>query len=247
MMQLYEDILSDANDFGLVVVFHGCTLPRGWERMYPNFASAEAVLASENLHFSQERDDTEAFHACLHPFIRNAVAAMDFGGSTLNKVYNATNDPSQGGTVRRTSDVFGLATAVLFQSPVQHFALAPNNLTDAPAWAVDFMKEVPTQWDEVRFIDGYPGRYVVLARRHGNTWYTVGISASAETQTVTLDLPAGEYTLYSDMPQRRSRRPFQTGPDSTVSSFPSHWENRTHKGGTVTVQMPCNGGFVIVQ
>lgn len=250
-MQLYEDILADANDFGLVVVFHGCTLPRGWERMYPNFASAEAVLASENLHFSQERDDTEAFHACLHPFIRNAVASMDFGGSTLNKVYNATNDPALPGTVRRTSDVFALATAVLFQSPVQHFAMAPNNLTDAPQWAVDFMKDVPTQWDEIRFIDGYPGRYVVLARRSSDTWYTVGINASAETRTVTLDLPAGEYTLYSDMPQQRSRRKgrpaFQTGPDSTVASFPSHQESRTHPGGTMTVQMPCNGGFVIVQ
>lgn len=251
-MQLYEDILADANDFGLVVVFHGCTLPRGWERMYPNFASAEAVLASENLHFTQVRDDTEAFHACLHPFIRNAVASMDFGGSTLNKVYNATNDPALPGTVRRTSDVFALATAVLFQSPVQHFAMAPNNLTDAPQWAVDFMKDVPTQWDEIRFIDGYPGRYVVLARRSGDTWYTVGINASAETRTVTLDLPAGEYTLYSDMPQGRSSRRkvrhlFQTGPDSTVASFPSHQESRTHPGGTLTVQMPCNGGFVIVQ
>jgi hypothetical protein len=94
---------------------------------------------------------------------------------------------------------------------------------------------------------------VVLARRSGDKWYTVGINASAETRTVTLDLPAGEYTLYSDMPlsgdkaQRRSRRPFQTGPDSTVASFPSHQESRTHPGGTLTVQMPCNGGFVIVQ
>lgn len=63
---------------------------------------------------------------------------MDFGGSTLNKYYNAKMNR---GRLRVTSDVFALATAVLFQSPVQHFALAPNNLTDAPAWAVDFMKK----------------------------------------------------------------------------------------------------------
>ena len=73
-MQLYEDILSDANEYGLLVIFHGCTLPRGWERMYPNFASSEAVLASENLHFSQGSCDNEAFNATLHPFIRNKVA-----------------------------------------------------------------------------------------------------------------------------------------------------------------------------
>ena len=150
-MQLYEDILSDANEYGLLVIFHGCTLPRGWERMYPNFASSEAVLASENLHFSQGSCDHEAFNATLHPFIRNTVGSMDFGGSALNKYYNADNAPR--GSRRVTSDVYALATAVLFQSPVQHFALAPNNLTDAPAWAIDFMKEVPTTWDEVRFID----------------------------------------------------------------------------------------------
>ena len=248
-LQLYEDILFDANDFGLVVVFHGCTLPRGWERMYPNFASAEAVLASENLHFSQERDDTEAFHACLHPFIRNTLASMDFGGSTLNKVYNATNDPSKRGTVRRTSDVFALATAVLFQSPVQHFAMAPNNLEDAPAWAVDFMKEVPTQWDEVRLIDGYPGQFVVLARRKGTRWYIAGINATPGVRSCTLDLPMlsqGTYTLYTDQPARRSKTVFEPS-STTVGSFPSRMEDRPFKGGPVKIDIPCNGAFVIVQ
>ena len=174
MMQLYEDILTDANDFGIQVIFHGCTLPRGWERMYPNFVAAEAVLASENLHFGQGACDVEAFNACLHPFIRNTVGSMDFGGSTLNKHYNVDN---QHGTTRRTSDVFAMATAVLFQSSVQHFALAPNNLEDAPAWAIQFMKDVPTTWDETKFIDGYPGKYVILARRSGDKWYIAGVTA----------------------------------------------------------------------
>ena len=186
-MQLYEDILSDANEYGLLVIFHGCTLPRGWERMYPNFASSEAVLASENLHFSQGSCDNEAFNATLHPFIRNTVGSMDLGGSALNKYYNADNAPR--GSRRVTSDVYALATAVLFQSPVQHFALAPNNLTDAPSWAIDFMKEVPTTWDEVRFIDGYPGKYVILARRHGDKWYIAGVNAQKETLKLKVNLP----------------------------------------------------------
>ena len=152
MMQLYEDILCDANDFGLLCIFHGCTLPRGWERMYPNYVASEAVLASENLHFGQGACDAEARNACIHPFIRNTVGSMDFGGSALNKFYGADN---LHGTVRKTSDIYALATAVLFQSAVQHFALAPNNMTDAPSWAIDFMKKVPSTWDEVRFIDGY--------------------------------------------------------------------------------------------
>ena len=174
MMQLYEDILADANDFGLQVIFHGCTLPRGWERMYPNYVASEAVLASENLHFGQKACDDEARNACIHPFIRNTVGSMDFGGSTLNKYYNKDN---QHGTKRKTSDEFALATAVLFQASVQHFALAPNNLDDAPGYAIDFMKNVPTTWDETRFVDGYPGKYCIMARRHADKWYVAGIFA----------------------------------------------------------------------
>lgn len=197
-LRLYEEILSDADDHGLMVIFHGCTLPRGWERMYPNYVGSEAVLASENLVFSQHFCDNEAFNATLHPFIRNAVGCMEFGGVFLNKRLNRSND---GGTIRRTMDIFQLATAVLFQNPIQNFALAPNNLTDAPQICLDFMKQVPTTWDETRFIDGYPGRYIVLARRHGNTWYIAAVNATAEPLKLKLDLPvlAGqEVSLYSD-------------------------------------------------
>ena len=232
-MQLYEDILSDANEYGLLVIFHGCTLPRGWERMYPNFASSEAVLASENLHFSQGSCDNEAFNATLHPFIRNTVGSMDFGGSALNKYYNADNAPR--GSRRMTSDVYALATAVLFQSPVQHFALAPNNLTDAPSWAIDFMKEVPTTWDEVRFIDGYPGKYVILARRHGDQWYIAGVNAQKETLKLKVNLPMfsnGEKVrLFSD--------------DKALQGSVKQIE--IGKKQELRLAIPCNGGVLITK
>lgn len=185
-MRLYEAILSDADDHGLMVIFHGCTLPRGWERMYPNYVGSEAVLASENMVFNQHFCDEEAFNTCLHPFIRNSVGSMEFGGCFLNKRLNKGND---GGTTRRTTDVFQLATAVLFQNPVQNFALAPNNLTDVSPVCIDFMKEVPTEWDETRFVDGYPGKYVVLARRHGDNWYLAAVNATGEPLKLKLDLP----------------------------------------------------------
>lgn len=196
-MRLYEAILSDADDHGLMVIFHGCTLPRGWERMYPNYVGSEAILASENLIFGQKHCDKEAFNACLHPFIRNTVGCMEFGGVFLNKRMNRGND---GGNYRRTTDIFQLATAILFQNPIQNFALAPNNLQDAPQVCLDFMKQVPTTWDETRFIDGYPGRYVVLARRHGDTWYVAAINATSEPLKLKLELPmmmGEEVTLYS--------------------------------------------------
>ncbi len=197
-MRLYEDILSDANDYGLMVVFHGTTLPRGWERMFPNYVGSEAVLASENLMFSQHSNDREAFSATLHPFIRNAVGSMEFGGVVLNKRYNRTNN---GGNHRKTTDAFQLATSVLFQNPVQFFALAPNNLQDAPAFAIDFMKQVPTTWDDTHFLDGYPGKYSVLARQHGSNWYVAGVNAQAEPINLKLSLPmfsGKEVVFYGD-------------------------------------------------
>lgn len=227
MMQLYEDILSDANDYGLLVIFHGCTLPRGWERMYPNYAASEAVLASENLHFSQGFCNEEARDCgAMYPFTRNVVGSMDFGGSALNKFYDARNSR---GSRRVTSDVYALATAVLFQSAVQHFALAPNNLTDAPAWAIDFMKQVPTTWDEVRFLSGYPGRYVIFARRSGDKWYVAGVNATQAPLKVELKMPmlsAGEAQLYLNNQL------------STV---------KLSKKATLDVEIPVNGGIVVVQ
>ena len=206
-MRLYEAILSDADDYGLMVIFHGCTLPRGWERMYPNYVGSEAVLASENLVFQQHFDDMEAFNACLHPFIRNTVGCMEFGGTFLNKRYNRTND---GGSVRKTTDIFQLATAVLFQNPIQNFAITPNNLTDAPQLALDFLREVPTTWDETVFLNGYPGKYVVLARRHADRWYIAGINAGKEPLKLELNLPmcrkGDKISYYSDTKDRAPQR-----------------------------------------
>ena len=230
MMQLYEDILADANDYGLLVIFHGCTLPRGWERMFPAYAASEAVLASENLHFSQGMCDAEAKNACIHPFIRNTVGSMDFGGSTLNKFYNANN---KSGSQRKTSDVFALATAIMFQSPVQHFALAPNNLEDAPSWAIDFMKNVPTTWDDVKFIDGYPGKYCIMARRTGDKWYVVGINAQESPVKLKLSLPmfnaGSQLKHYSDTEKL----------EGSVKTL------KLSKKKEVQISIPCNGGVVI--
>ena len=231
-MRLYEAILSDADDYGLMVIFHGCTIPRGWERMYPNYVGSEAVLASENLVFDQHFDDLEAFNACLHPFIRNTVGCMEFGGTFLNKRYNRTND---GGTTRRTTDVFQLATAVLFQNPIQNFAITPNNLTDAPRLALDFLKEVPTTWDETVFLDGYPGKYCVLARRHGDRWYIAGINAQKEPLKLKLALPmlreGDRVAFYSD----------------TKSREPQLEQKTIQKPDETSVTIQPEGGIVLIK
>lgn len=229
-LKLYEDILSDANAYGLVVIFHGSTLPRGWERMYPNFVGSEAVLASENLIFTQHANDQEAFNASLHPFIRNAVASMDFGPVLLNRRHNRENN---GGMIRRTTETFQLATAVLFQTPVQNFGITPNNLKEMPSSVIDFMKKVPTTWDETVFIDGYPGKYVVLARRHGETWYIAGINAESKEKTLNLSLPmlsAGDVQLHTDGKNRGAQ--MRT--------------TRLSASKRLKVSMPKDGAFIIV-
>ncbi|WP_291880980.1 glycoside hydrolase family 97 protein [Chryseobacterium sp.] len=228
-MRLYEDILSDANDFGLKIIFHGATLPRGWEVMYPNYAGSEAVLASEMLYFSEDVRKQEAFFATLHPFIRNTVGSMEFGGTFLNKYLTKSNKDKN---KRYTTDGFQLATAVLFQNPVQMFGVMPNNLSDAPKFQLDFMKEVPTLWDETVFIDGYPGKYSVIARRHQNQWYVAGINAEKTVKKLKINLPmfAGKtLKLISDDAQGNS----------------SEKEVKLNAKGDFNIEIQPNGGFVL--
>lgn len=228
-MRLYEDILSDANDHGLMVNFHGATLPRGWERMFPNFVGSEAVLASEMLVFIQDVRENEAVYATLHPFIRNTVATMEYGGVVLNDYFNRGNVDGQ---KRLTTDSFQIATGILFHSPVQFFALTPNNLEEAPGFLIDFMKDIPTTWDETRYIAGSPGDYAVIARRHGQKWYVAGVNAKREARDLTIEVPflsSEPVTVYND--DRNGK------PGYSTRTIPEN--------GHISITMQPNGGFVI--
>jgi hypothetical protein len=174
------------------------------------------------------RKSKEALSAALHPFIRNTVGSMDFGGTVLNERYNRSND---GGNIRKTTDAFQLATAVLFQTPVQFFALTPNNMEDAPDFAIDFMKKVPATWDEIIFIDGYPGEYSVLARRHKQQWYIAGINASEEPRKLSFSLPEMEGTNFSIINDNKKGN--------------SEKKNIKRNNGTFVVTLQSQGGFVI--
>ena len=238
-MRLYEQILSDADDNGLMVIFHGCTLPRGWEKMYPNYVGSEAVLASENMVFQQHFCDEEARVTALHPFCRNAVGVMEFGGCFMNRRLAKGN---KSGTTRRTTDCHELATTILFQNPIQNFAITPENLLPeseggAPKVSMDFLREVPTVWDETRHIDGYPGKYIVLARRHGQTWYIAATNATKEPMKLTLDLSGfvqkGDIaTLYSDNAKTRE---------------PQKSDLKIRNAKKVTLTILPDGGAVIVK
>ncbi len=230
-MRLYEDILSDANRYGLQVVFHGCTVPRGWERMYPNFVASEAVLASENVFFNEGAAIKQPFDLTLHPFCRNATASMDWGGIIMNKRLSPDN---QSRHPRHTTDIFELASGLIMQTSVQCVALQPNNLDELPEFELDFLRGLPTTWEETRFIDGYPGRYVVLARKDtDDQWHVAGLNALKEPLTLTLDLPMfapGETLRY--YVDEKDGSP-------TVTTL------KIDKKGRAKVTIQPNGGFII--
>ncbi len=232
-MQLYEDILSDANDYGLQVVFHGCTLPRGWEKMYPNFVANEAVLASENVYFSDYHAKREARDLTLHPYCRNATASMDWGGIIMNR-YMAPDNKSR--HRRFTTDTFEMASGIVMQTPVQCVAIQPNNLDELSDIQFDFLRELPTEWDETKFISGYPAKYIVIARRHGNDWYVAGLNANDQPIELTLDLPmfGDNMTYYTDKPVKGS-----DFPDTQMSQI------KKDKKGKVKVRIQPKGGIII--
>ena len=241
-MNLYESILCDADNHGIMVVFHGCTIPRGWERMYPNFMGSEAVRASETLLFGQADCDMEAVSACLYPFIRNTIGSMEYGGCILNKRLDRSNSR---GNIRRTTDVFQLATCILFQNPIQNFAIAPNNLDDAPKECLDFLRSVPVTWDETRLIDGYPGEYTVLARRNGDTWYIAAVNAGEK------DLKLSVWDLVYGLRDICKEDNWNPAKDSDVLIYDSKKEDLIRKVPVsdiykANVTIPQNDGTVVV-
>ena len=230
-MRLYEDILSDANRYGLQVVFHGCTVPRGWERMYPNFVASEAVLASENVFFNEGAAIKQPFDLTLHPFCRNATASMDWGGIIMNKRLSPDN---QSRHPRHTTDIFEMASGIIMQTSVQCVAIQPNNLDELPEFELDFLGGLSTTWEETRFIDGYPGRYVVLARKSTDgKWYIAGLNALKEPLTLTLDLPM--------FTPGESLRYYVDEPSGEPTVFPL----KIDKKGRAKVTIQPNGGIIL--
>ena len=245
-MKLYEDILSDANDYGLEVIFHGCTMPRGWERMYPNYVSSEAALASENVYFTDYHAKKEAFEMTMHPFSRNAVASFDWGGVMMNKYFSKDNKSRH---QRYTSDVFEMATAITNQSSVNCICLYPNNLQDVPQWELDWLKNVPTAWEDTKFIAGYPTKYAVVARKSSvengsgaaltaGRWFVGGLNATDKPLALTLDLPmfAGKTVTYiTDQPKKKGEK-FFTSVKKAL---------KVGKDGKAKVMIQPNGGIII--
>jgi len=180
MMKYYIEILSDAAKYNLAVNFHGCTYPRGWHRTYPNLVSMEGIRGEEYVTFGQYFADQQASHCTIIPFTRNLFDPMDFTPVNFSGIPNIT---------RRTTGGFEIALSVLFTSGIQHIAETPEGMAAQKDFVREYMSSLPETWDDVKFVDGYPGKYVVLARKKGNAWYIAGINGENSEHTLTLDIP----------------------------------------------------------
>jgi hypothetical protein len=179
MIAYYHDILKDAAKYNILVNFHGATLPRGWHRTYPNLMTMESIRGMEMITFWQGNADEEPAHATTIPYTRNAFDPMDFTPMVLYKIPNIN---------RITTSAFELATPVIFLSGIQHMAETPEGMRHVPDFVKSFLQELPVNWDDVRFIDGYPGKLAVIARRSGNKWYVAGINGENKEKSLKLDL-----------------------------------------------------------
>ena len=234
-MRLYEDILYDANRYGLQVIFHGCTIPRGWERMYPNYVASEAALASENVFFSEFHAKNEGFELTMHPFCRNALGTFDWGGIIMNQYMSRDNKSRHR---RYTTDTFEMASGIVLQTSVNCVAMQPNNLDELKDFQLDFLRHMPTTWDETRFIDGYPTKYVVLARRHGNQWYVAGLNGTDKPMTLNLNLPmfAGQSVrCYNDRPAAKG----------SLFAEPEMKTVKVDKQGRIRLTLQPLGGIIL--
>ena len=180
MIAYYHGILEDAAANGLLCNFHGATLPRGLQRTYPNFMTAEAVFGYEMITFGQDAADRAAEHMVLSAMIRNVFDPMDFTPMNFGGI------PGQ--IKRTTTAAFELATAVTMLSGIQHYAEQPEGMAKVPDYVKDFLRELPDYWDDVRFLDGEPGKLFVVVRRSGDRWYVAGMNGTGETTTADLDL-----------------------------------------------------------
>lgn len=230
-MEYCIDLLECAARHHLLVNFHGATIPRGWQRTYPNLMSVEAVYGAEWYNNNATLTPKAAAHNATLPFTRNVIGPMDYTPCT----FSDSQHP------HITTHAHELALSVLFESPLLHWADKPESYLAQPRDVRDFMSALPTTWDETRLLGGYPGEWVVMARRSGSTWYVTGINGKDTAQTLSFDtsiLPKGRYTLFTDKPGYKGELPAYN---------PEPWSIKTWKGKAPSrVTCQPRGGFVYV-
>lgn len=222
----YIDLLECAAKHHLLVNFHGGTVPRGWQRIYPNLISCESVYGAEWYNNAGVLTPKAAQHNATLPFTRNVIGSMDYTPGT----FTDSQHP------HITTHAHELALTILFESGIQHMPDRPSAYASLPGDIRQMLSSLPTAWDETRLLAGAPGESVVLARRKGSKWYVAGINGKDTPQTIqfTLPLPSGRNSVDDAL--------FISDGYEQTSFNISH----TQLSGSMCVSCAPRGGFVIV-
>lgn len=233
MMQYYNEMIADAADHELLVNFHGSSLPRGLQRTYPNLMTMEAVKGFEFVTFFQENADLAASHSAMLPFTRNVFDPMDYTPTTFSDIPNIE---------RKTTNGFELAQPVIFLSGIQHIAETPKGMATVPDYVKNYMRQIPAMWDDSKFVQGFPGKLAVIARRAGNAWYVSAINGENIEKDLVLDL--------SFIGSRNGYLINDSGDLSGVKQSSAKQSSFTRRsivaGKEVKVNLEGNGGFAMV-
>jgi alpha-glucosidase len=232
MYRFREEVARDCADRKLMLSYHGDVTPRGMQRTWPNIATHEGVRGEEYYPFT-DKGPSPAHNVNL-VFTRNIPGSMDYTPTTFDL---AGFPPGN----RKTTSAHEIALAVVFESGWQVLGLNPESVRGPAAPGVDFLRHLPSAWDETLFLGGAPDEYAVLARRQGDAWWIAGINAGA-SRPITLDLgflpgpvPA---ELYTDDPQQ--------GPDTPpLETKVVRREITLDPARPLEIVLPANGGFGI--
>lgn len=224
MIKYYLDIFEDAAKYNLMVNCHGATLPRGWQRTYPNVVTMESIRGFEFLTFEQANANHGPSHCALLPFTRNVYDPMDFTPMCLYKIPNIN---------RLTTSGFELALATLFTSGIQHIAETPHGMSMVPDFVKEYLQNLPSQWISSKLIDGEPAKLAIMAREAKNGWYISGINGENNEKEVHLNLAFVNKS---------------SGVIITDGEDPLSFEKKDiklHENSKMKVKMKPYGGFVI--
>ena len=216
-------LMRDAAARKMVVNLHGCTIPRGWQRTWPNFLTCEAVLGCESYFYESRYTEMAAELDTVLPFTRNAIGPMDLTPVACSPKKFA----------RRTTAAHQLAAALIFTSGLVHYADQPEFFNSLPSEALRVFRDAPARWDETRCLLGEPGQAVVFARRAGQSWFIAGINGTTNPLPVTLDLAA-----FKSFPRRQA---FVEGANANMQIAVAAVENSAQWRHA----MPARGGFIL--
>ncbi len=219
----YIGILEDASKYNLVVNFHGCTIPRGWRRTYPNLLSMEAIRGAESYRYDSDFPKMAPAHITTIPFLRGVIGPTDYTPLTF----------SDSKYPHLSTYGFELALPIIIESGIVHFPENHKVLKKQPNFVIDFLKELPATWDDTKYLAGYPGKNVILARKKNNTWYIAGINGENIEKSFTvnlslLDIENSELSVIKDG---------NTGRDLKVKKL-------AIDKGKLTIKLKPFGGFV---